>query len=196
MPDAVKGGMSAQEQENTRCKVCGTSKTDTWIKYHDMTYCSLDCLRADYRARNMVLGLFLLAFGIPVCFLFPLTGFFLVLFGVIFMHACGMGMRVRYREGMPGVPQDSEWYAEMMKRGKPDFLPVCPYCSHINESESIKCQNCGASLLRAELRPPSTKDTKPIRCPMCSAVYSYDRGEDKDSVGVICQNCNRPFIIE
>ena len=196
LPDAVKGGKSAQEQENTRCKVCGTSKTDRWIKYDDIVYCSIDCLRADYRAQNMVLGIFVLAFGIAVYFVFPLTGFILVLFGAVFLHACWMGMKARYREGMPGVSQDSKWYAEMMKRQRPEFLPVCPYCSHINESESIKCQNCGASLLRAELQPPSTENKTLVRCPMCSAIYSYQHAEGKDGVRVVCQNCNRPFIIE
>ncbi len=196
LAEDVKGGKSVPERGDTRCKVCGTSKTERWIKYGDATYCSLDCLRADYTAQDMVLGFFVLAFGIAVYLVFPLTGFILVLFGLVFLHACWMGIRARHREGMPFVSQDSKKYVERMKRQSPDFLPVCHYCNHINESESITCQNCGASLLKAGLRPPSAKNTKPVQCPMCSAVYSYKQVEGKDPVRVVCQNCNMPFIIE
>jgi uncharacterized Zn-finger protein len=202
--------MSANEEQDrilvrsdglARCSWCSTPESSEWVtSAAGKIYCSNECLRADEAIREQRYGYALLGIGlvasvplIAAMVIYPPYGLLspLLLYGLLFL-VLGLGRLGNAREGRKYLDRQGKYE---------DVAPLeCPYCNQLNPPNAVRCLQCDAPLAQA---PFATRTTPPwiqhaarhnrVRCPHCSAVYSYPAGVD--STGhLVCQNCGKRFV--
>jgi len=188
-----------------RCNWCGSPESNKWIPSEEgRLFCTEECMTAatmDRKKQSAAFNLFcgvILIFG-PIIFLMgfgfslaAISGMFELFFYGICLICVGVGIYLSANEGEKYIDRKDRY------TGVPPL--VCEYCNHPNPPRVTRCLNCDATLSQA----PFADDALPpwihkhakisgVKCPYCSAIYSYLPAMISDDYDVHCQNCTRQF---
>lgn len=200
MPEKDYKTKSIDPNRTAICWWCGTTESDDWIVTGTHVYCSNECLWASNYKQNATCGSVLLVVALLMILVNPAAS--ALGFGVsILMFCCAFeGKQYIDRRDRYGAPPRDKFRSLSVSRTyaseQSQIMTVCSYCGQLNDADAAECENCGASLVRADLTAISSSDSNRARCPWCSAVYLYRPANFRKDDTVVCQNCNKPFTIE
>jgi hypothetical protein len=155
----------------TRCEWCGTIHSPEWIGTQTgKMFCSSECQSAANAGTWQAIGICFAVFGIIMFLLFDLRavsyGIFSIITGFFFI---ARGIKGRSYKDRKGKYRNTQ-------------LLVCEYCNHINKSNVVVCQECGAPLTHAEFTsdswpewfgPPPETWTRDRICRNCGNFYEH-----------------------
>lgn len=184
------------------CWWCGTIETDNWVEREGRIYCSVGCHLAATYKENIGMGFCFLSIAFLMGAIHPVGGFF-GLFSLISFRVAYEGRKYLHKKDKYGAPPREKLrtldFSQRLPSPRPRLNLICSHCGHLNRVDILRCENCGASLLASDLAKltvvPSS-NSKRVKCPWCSAVYSYSPSSFREEGSVVCQNCNKSFFIE